>query len=61
MGLALDEPREHDEHFEAEGIPFFMNPDVAATIRSYGPLFIDYVNRFWMKGFLLTLEKGGSC
>jgi hypothetical protein len=61
MGLALDERMERDEHVEAEGISFIMNPDVAATVRSHGPLFIDYKNSLWIKGFQLTLQGTGSC
>ncbi len=61
MGLALDERKEGDEHLETEGLSFIMNSEVAEMIRSYGPLFVDYKNDFWAKGFLLTLLGTGSC
>ena len=61
MGLALDEPKAIDQNIEAEGFSFVVTPEVADTIRSYGPLFIDYSNRLWMKGFQLTLQGTGSC
>jgi hypothetical protein len=45
MGLALDEPKANDEKIEAEGFSFIMASDVADTIRSYGNLLIDYMER----------------
>ena len=61
MGLALDEPKSTDQNIEVEGLSFIVTSDVADTIRSYGPLFIDYKNRPWKKGFQLTLQGIGSC
>ncbi len=61
MGLALDERKESDQSLEAEGLSFLVTSDVADTIRTYGPLVIDYKNRPWTKGFQLTLLGKGSC
>jgi hypothetical protein len=61
MGLALDEPRATDQNIEAEGLSFIVTSEVAHMIRSYGPLFIDYKNRPWTKGFQLTLQGMGLC
>ncbi len=61
MGLALDERKKDDEHVEAEGLSFIMDPEVAEMIRSYGPLSVDYKNNFLTKGFQLALERTGSC
>ena len=61
MGLALDERKKGDEHILTEGFSFIMNSEVAEMIRSYGPLFVDYKNNFFSKGFLLTLGGAGSC
>jgi hypothetical protein len=62
MGLALDEPRKNDETMQAEGLSFVVAPDVAETIRSYGSLFIDYLERpFFMKGFRLSLTGVSPC
>ncbi len=61
MGLALDEQKEGDEQVVTEGLSFIMHSEVAGMIRSYGPLFVDYKNNFFTKGFQLTLEGTGSC
>ncbi len=61
MGLALDEPKATDENIEVEGLSFIVTSEVGDTIRSYGPLFVDYKNSPWMKGFQLTLQGIGSC
>jgi hypothetical protein len=61
MGLALDEPKATDENIEVEGFSFIVASEVADTIRSCGPLFIDYKNRLWMKGFQLSLQGESSC
>ncbi len=61
MGLALDEPKSTDQNIEAEGFSFTVTSDVADTIRSYGPLFIDYKRGPWRKGFQLTLQGIGVC
>lgn len=61
MGLALDERKEGDEQIVTEGFSFIMDSEVAEVIRSYGPLFVDYKNNFFTKGFQLTLQGTGSC
>ena len=61
LGLALDEPKATDKNIEVEGLSFIVASEVADTIRSYGPLFIDYKNRPWTKGIQLTLQGMGSC
>jgi Fe-S cluster assembly iron-binding protein IscA len=62
MGLALDEPKTNDEKMEAEGLSFLLASDVADTIRSYGSLSIDYLDRpFFLKGFRLSLAGARSC
>jgi hypothetical protein len=61
MGLTLDEPKVNDEKIEVEGFSFIVASEVAETIRSYGNLFIDYLEHPWMKGFQLSLSGKGSC
>jgi hypothetical protein len=61
MGLALDEPNRNDEKIEVEGFSFIVAPEVADTIRSYGNLFIDYMEHPWMKGFQLSLLGKTPC
>jgi len=61
MGLALDEPKANDEKIEVEGFSFIMASEVVDTIRSYGNLFIDYMEHPWMKGFQLSLLEKVSC
>jgi hypothetical protein len=61
MGLALDEPNTNDEKIEVEGFSFVIAPEVADTIRSYGNLFIDYMEHPWMKGFQLSLLGKVPC
>jgi Fe-S cluster assembly iron-binding protein IscA len=61
MGLALDEPNTNDEKIELEGFSFIIAPEVANTIRSYGNLFIDYMEQPSKKGFELSLLGKVSC
>jgi Fe-S cluster assembly iron-binding protein IscA len=61
MGLALDEPKAHDEKIEAEGFSFVAAGDVADLIRSAGSLSIDYVEGFFKKGFQLSLAGRRTC
>ena len=61
MGLALDEPKTNDEKIEVEGFSFIVASEVVDTIRSYGNLFIDYLEHPWMKGFQLSFQGKGSC
>ena len=61
MGLAQDEPKANDEKIEAEGLSFIMASEVADTIRSYGGLFIDYMEQPWKKGFELSLQAKVAC
>jgi len=61
MGLVLDEPKANDEKIEVEGFSFIMASEVVDTIRSYGNLFIDYMEHPWMKGFQLSLLGKVSC
>jgi len=61
MGLALDEPKAHDETVKAEGLSFLLSTDVADAIRSYGSLSIDYQNRPFMKGFRFSLAGAHTC
>ncbi len=61
LGLALDERKKGDEQIVAEGFSFIMDSEVAEIIRSYGPLFVDYKNSFFTKGFQLTLQGAGAC
>jgi hypothetical protein len=61
MGLALDEPKANDEKIEVEGFSFIMASEVADTIRTYGNLFIDYMEQPWKEGFELSLSGKVSC
>jgi len=61
MGLALDEPKANDERIELEGFSFIMASEVADTIRSYGNLFIDYLEQPREKGFQLSFEGKVPC
>jgi hypothetical protein len=61
MGLALDEPKASDERIELEGFSFIMASEVADTIRSYGNLFIDYLEQPWEKGFQLSFQGKVPC
>jgi hypothetical protein len=61
MDLTLDEPNTNDEKIEVEGFSFIIAPDVAYTIRSYGDLFIDYMEHPWKKGFELSFSGKVSC
>ena len=62
MGLALDEPKTGDEEVKSEGLSFLLSTDVAETIKSYGGLAIDYLDRpFFLKGFKLSLTGTRSC
>ena len=61
MGLALDEPKANDERIELEGFSFIMASEVADTIRSYGNLFIDYLEQQREKGFQLSFERKVPC
>jgi Fe-S cluster assembly iron-binding protein IscA len=61
MGLALDELKANDEKIEVEGFSFIMASEVAGTIRSYGSLLIDYVEKPLEKGFQLSLSGKVSC
>ncbi len=61
MGLAQDELKGNDERIEVEGVSFIMASEVADTIRSYGNLFVDYVEQPWKKGFELSLSGKVSC
>ncbi len=61
MGLALDERKEGDKQIVTEGFTFIMDNEIEEIIRSYGPLFVDYKNSFFTKGFQLTLQGAGSC
>ncbi len=61
MGLALDEPKAHDEKIEVEGFSFIAARDVADLIRSAGSLSIDYVEGFFKKGFQLSLTGQQTC
>jgi hypothetical protein len=61
MGLVLDEPKANDEKIEVKGFSFIMASEVVDTIRSYGNLFIDYMEHPWMKGFQLSLLGKVSC
>jgi Fe-S cluster assembly iron-binding protein IscA len=61
MGLALDEPKAHDEKIEVEGLSFIAARDVADLIRSAGSLSIDYVEGLFKKGFQLSLAGPHTC
>ncbi len=61
MGLALDERKKGDKQIVTEGFSFIMDSEVVEIIQSYGPLFVDYKNNFFTKGFQLTLKGAGSC
>jgi Fe-S cluster assembly iron-binding protein IscA len=61
MGLVLDEPKANDEKIEVEGFSFIMASEVVDTIRSYGNLFIDYMEHPWKKGFQLSLLRKDPC
>ncbi len=61
MGLALDELKANDKKIDVEGFSFVMASEVADTIRSYGTLFIDYIEHPWEKGFQLSFEGKVSC
>ncbi len=61
MGLALDELKANDEKVEVEGFSFIMASEVGETIRLYGSLLIDYVEKAWEKGFQLSLSGKVSC
>jgi hypothetical protein len=61
MGLALDELKANDEKIEVEGFSFVMASEVANTIRSYGSLFIDYLEQPCEKGFQLSFEGKVPC
>jgi hypothetical protein len=61
MALALDEPKKNDERIDVQGFSFILANDVAETIRYYGGLAIDYLDRPFMKGFRLQLAGSGSC
>jgi hypothetical protein len=61
MGLALDELKANDEKIEVEGFSFVMASEVANTIRSYGSLFIDYLEQPREKGFQLSFEGKVPC
>ncbi len=56
MGLAQDGLNANDERIEMEGLSFIMDSEVADRIRSYGNLFIDYMERPWKKGFELCYD-----
>jgi hypothetical protein len=62
MDLALDELRENDERIDVEGLLFVLSDIVAGTIRIYGDLFIDYLDRpFFGKGFKLSVSGATAC
>ncbi|MEQ8222605.1 MAG: hypothetical protein ABRQ37_09915 [Candidatus Eremiobacterota bacterium] len=61
MGLALDEPKEHDLFYEQEGIKFLLSPDISELINHYGLLTLDYVETFYRKGFKLNLKNVSCC
>jgi hypothetical protein len=61
MGLALDEPKADDERIEVGSFSFIIAPEAVNTIRSYGNLFIDYMEHPWTKGFQLSLLGKAPC
>jgi Fe-S cluster assembly iron-binding protein IscA len=61
LGLALDESKEDDEHFETETYSFVMDSSLATRLGTYGSIVIDYMDSFFGKGFKVSLNGAPSC
>ncbi len=59
MGLALDEPRNNDEHHEEAGVPFLLSPEISRWVAGGVELHVDY-NKYW-KTFTVRAGNHYGC
>ena len=59
--MALDEPKEDDEHYETDGLSFILGPSVVQAAKGYGSILIDYVDSIFGKGFKISFGGAAAC
>jgi len=61
LGLVLDEPTEHDEKYEIDGLTYLIDKKLS---QQSGDIKLDYVDRGYASGLVLTSANpigGGGC
>jgi Fe-S cluster assembly iron-binding protein IscA len=58
LGLALDEPKEDDAHFQVDKLNFIVEKHLA---KSWPEVHIDYRDSWMGKGFVVYAGSGAGC
>ena len=59
--MALDEPKDDDNQFEAAGLTFLVSPSVLKMVESLGPVLIDYRDYPWGGQIVIKASGAAAC
>jgi len=54
LALALDEPKDSDEHFENQGLTYLIDKNLHTTV---GTVTVDFMEEGWRSGFTVRSEN----
>ena len=60
MGLALDEPRNDDQHYDIDGLKFLVGAGDSAYINGGAGVRIEYTKSFHGEGFWVSMQGSVS-
>ncbi len=61
MGLALDEPKDEDKHFDVDGLTFVVDEGEAGDMLRRGGVRVDHRVGWWGVSFVVSPTYDANC